>query len=283
MKRWIPWLLLVAGTAPAAEQEVDPTFIRRSLAAVAEARVRITSASAHYRPLFGEGDPDRRTLRGVTRFGELQVDANGHSARVSYTREENMLLILSGSGSVSYGGRPVPVRTGDYVYLPAGLTFGLDGGTAGIRAVLMGYTIPDAMPLKTPATIMMANLNDVALRTVGVHPSSTQYRLLMGDTGSTRDKLATGHLMTSLFIMEMAPGGTNLPHHHEHQEEIYLLLDGSGDMVAGGGSDGIMGRFRARAGDAYYYRPNTTVGFYNDVNGKPARILAVRNNLPPEQ
>ena len=35
--------------------------------------------------------------------------------------------------------------------------------------------------------------------------------------------------------MDFAPGGTNFPHHHETAEEIYLVLDGQGEMVAGAG------------------------------------------------
>lgn len=276
-------LLLAGPFAAAEERAVDPTFIYRHLPSVKVAETPISSPSAHYRALFGNGDQAGRTLRGVTRFGELRVDANGRSALVSYPREENILLILDGGGSVSYDGQTVPVRKNDYIYLPAGVKFGLVGGKTGTSAILMGYTIPKSMAVTVPRKPMMANIDDVPLGVVGNHPSSTQYRLLMGDIKSTRDRLATGHLMVSLFIMEFAPGGTNFPHHHETQEEIYLLLDGAGYMVAGGGLDGIEGRFRASAGDAYYYRPNTTVGFYNDPNGKPARILAVRNNLPPKE
>ena len=50
--------------------------------------------------------------------------------------------------------------------------------------------------------------------------------------------------------MDFAPGGTNFPHHHETAEEIYLVIDGEGEMVAGGGTDGIEGRHPAKAGDA---------------------------------
>ena len=50
--------------------------------------------------------------------------------------------------------------------------------------------------------------------------------------------VATSSLLTSLFIMEFAAGGTNIPHHHDREEEIYLVLDGHGQMVAGGGMDG---------------------------------------------
>lgn len=283
--KWLaPVLLLCALPATAAEERtVDPTFIHRFLPSVPEGKVAISSSTARYRPLFGEGDKNNRTLRGVTRFGELRVDARGRSALVSHPREENILVVLDGDGAVSYAGRPVPVRANDYVYLPPGVEFGLNGGRSGVRAILMGYKIPQDMPITVPPKIMKANINDVPLITVGNHPPSTLYRLLMGDTKSTRDRLSTGHLMKSLFVMEFAPGGTNFPHHHETQEEIYLVLDGTGEMVAGGGTDGIEGRFRVKPGDAYYYRPNTTVGFYNDTGGKPARILAVRNNLPPKE
>ena len=82
--------------------------------------------------------------------------------------------------------------------------------------------------------------------------------------------------------MEFAPGGTNFPHHHANAEEVYLLLEGTGEMVAGGGMDGIEGRHPAKPGDAYFFRLNATVGFYNDPDpSKPkARILAVRSFYP---
>jgi hypothetical protein len=52
-------------------------------------------------------------------------------------------------------------------------------------------------------------------------------------------------------------------------------------MVAGSGADGIAGRYPAKAGDAYYFRPNCTVGFYNqDKPGAKAFILAVRVRVP---
>ena len=81
--------------------------------------------------------------------------------------------------------------------------------------------------------------------------------------------------------MDFAPGGTNWPHHHEAGEEIYLVMEGQGDMVAGGGMDGVEGRHPAKAGDAYYFRPNCTVGFYNQGKaGAKAYILAVRSRVP---
>jgi mannose-6-phosphate isomerase-like protein (cupin superfamily) len=67
--------------------------------------------------------------------------------------------------------------------------------------------------------------------------------------------------MVSLFTMDFAPGGTNIPHHHEMEEEIYYILRGHGDMVAGSGAGGNEGRYPAQQGDAFFLRLNTTVGF----------------------
>jgi mannose-6-phosphate isomerase-like protein (cupin superfamily) len=104
----------------------------------------------------------------------------------------------------------------------------------------------------------------------------------MGDADSKRDRLAAGRVLTSLFVMEIAPGGTNFPHHHEREEEIYLVLSGHGDMVAGGGMDGLEGRHTAKTGDAYFFRLNCTVGYYSAPNVK-SRILAVRSWYPGMQ
>ncbi len=103
----------------------------------------------------------------------------------------------------------------------------------------------------------------------------------MGTTASTRDKLSAASQMVSLFIMDFAPGGTNIPHHHEMEEEIYYILRGHGDMVAGGGADGNEGRYPARQGDAYFIRLNTTVGFYSgSQSGDHDLVLAVRSRFP---
>src|SRR5258708_33938015 len=97
---------------------------------------------------------------------------------------------------------------------------------------------------------MVASREDGRKKVGGNHPPSTLYQLLIGDVRSTRDKIAAAHVLTSLFIMEITPGGTNQPHHHEREEEIYLLLDGNGDMVAGGGIDGGEGPQPSRRGGA---------------------------------
>jgi quercetin dioxygenase-like cupin family protein len=88
--------------------------------------------------------------------------------------------------------------------------------------------------------------------------------------------------MTSLFIMEFLPGGTNIPHSHAREEEIYLLVRGAGEMVAGTTADGNDARHPAKEGDAFFFGPGTRVGYYSGAKpGQPADlILAVRSSLP---
>ena len=108
------------------------------------------------------------------------------------------------------------------------------------------------------------------------------FAMTVGATPRKRDKLAAASQMVSLFIMDFAPGGTNIPHHHEMEEEIYFVLKGSGEMVAGGGMDGNEGRHPTSQGDAWFLRLNTTVGFYSGAQpgSEHDQVLAVRSTFP---
>ena len=116
---------------------------------------------------------------------------------------------------------------------------------------------------------------------MGGHPSSVQYKLLIGPRNTKRDRISAAYAVADFFLMDFAPGGTNFPHHHETAEEIYLVLDGKGQMAAGSGMDGVEGLHPAKAGDAYYFRTNCTVGFYNQkAADAKAHIIALRAYVP---
>jgi mannose-6-phosphate isomerase-like protein (cupin superfamily) len=272
---------LLAGCLLAAERQVDPTFLRRSLAQVAPAASDLTTSTCRYKPLFGAGDPDARIVRGVARYGELSVNAGGASATVARPKEEQAWVILEGNGVVLYGDEQFPVKKHDFFYIPPDTRHGIKASSA-LRAVVMGFKLPSSVSVVKPAKFQIANFDAVEKQVVGNHPPSTLYQLMMGDTRSKRDRLATGHVLTSLFVMEFAPGGTNFPHHHDREEEIYLVMDGHGEMVAGSGVDGVEGLYPAKAGDAYFFRLNATVGFYaRQKEGEPkSRVLAVRSLYP---
>ncbi len=267
----------------AAERSVAPTFLYRHVPALAEKPSDVTTPTCRYKPIFGAGDSETRIVRSVARFGEITIDPGGKCKVVNYPREEQVYVILEGSPVVGYGTAEHPVKKHDFMYLPPTVAHGVSNpGAAPARLLVMGFRIPAGVKITLPSQFEVANIDDVPLQVVGNHPPSSKYRLLMGTTESKRDRIAAAHVLTSLFIMEFAPGGTNFPHHHETEEEIYILLDGEGEMVAGGGMNGVEGRHPAKAGDAYFFRLNCTVGFYasTDPAAPRARILAVRSLFP---
>jgi len=231
---------------------------------------------ASYQPAFGAGDADAKQLKGVARYGELTVAANGTSTLVSYPAEEQIYFILEGLGTLLYQDQKVPVKKNDFMYLPVGVKHGIANASAQpLRLLVMGFKIPAGVKVAPTPKLMLANADDVPLVPVQGHGPTALFKLLMGTTESTRDKLAAANRMVSLFIMDFAPGGTNIPHHHEMEEEIYYVLRGHGDMVAG------EGRYPAKEGDAFFIRLNATVGFYSgSQSGDHDLVLAVRSRFP---
>ena len=262
----------------------DPTFLRRRVPDIQPRPDDLTANAkgAVYRPVFGVGDSQAGQLKGIARYGELTVAASGSTALVSYPAEEQIYYILEGKGTLLYGEQKVPVKKNDFMYLPPGIRHGMAGGP--VRLLVMGFKIPADVKVAPTPKLMLANSDDVALTPVQGHGKTSLFKLLMGTTASRRDKLAAASQMVSLFIMDFAPGGTNIPHHHETAEEIYYILRGHGDMVAGGGADGNEGRYAAKAGDAFFIRLNTTVGFYSGTQGgEHDLVLAVRSRFPFER
>jgi mannose-6-phosphate isomerase-like protein (cupin superfamily) len=274
------WFVAVVQAQP---RTVDPTWLHRYVPSLKQANVGLSTGTCHYKPIFGEGDPESRTLRSVVRFAQVTLDARGGCNSVLYNRQEEIYFVLGGNGILHDGHETHGLRASDFTYLPPGVKHSISNSAEQPLSVLvMGFDIPASVNISAPSPhLKIANLDDVKQETVQGHPTSVLYRLLVGPHTGTRDAIDAAYVVTSFFGMNFAPGGTNSPHHHETAEEIYLVLEGQGEMVAGSGMDGVEGRYPAKAGDAYYFRPNCTVGFYNQNNpGSKAHILAVRSRIP---
>ncbi|HEV2465387.1 MAG TPA: cupin domain-containing protein [Acidobacteriaceae bacterium] len=264
----------------AQERSIDPTWLHRSTTTAPEKPSDITTPTCHYKPLFGQGDADTSIVVGVARYGEAIVDPHGTCATAQYPGEDQVYVVLSGKGSAEYGNHQVPLKTEDYLYIPSTVPHALKNESVKpMVAVIMGFRTKGFERVEPPKTPQKANIEDVPFEFVSGHPESSRFRLLMGDVDSKRDRIAAGRVLTSLFLMQIAPNGTNFPHHHEREEEIYLILSGHGTIVAGGGMDGIAGRHPAKPGDAYFFRLNATVGYYS-APGVTSRLLCVRSWYP---
>ncbi|MCP5111043.1 MAG: cupin domain-containing protein, partial [bacterium] len=135
----------------AAERTVAPSFLHRHLPGLEEKKADISTSSCHYKPVFGAGDSEARVARGVARFGEVTIDPGGLCAVVDYPREEQIYVVLDGSGSVRYGDEKHPVNKLDYMYLPPGISHGIvNSSQTPLRVIVMGWRLPDYADTQSP-------------------------------------------------------------------------------------------------------------------------------------
>jgi mannose-6-phosphate isomerase-like protein (cupin superfamily) len=264
------------------ERKVEPTWLYRSVSTLAEHNADFSSDSCRYTPIFGEGDAEPGVPKSVARFGELSLAPGGSCQAVAYPRKEELYFVLSGSGMLHYGEESHNLMQDDFTYVAPTIRHSVSNpSNQPLRIVAATVKIPPGTTISPPTKLVVANLSELKEQTVEGHPQSVLYQLLIGPHTATRDRINATYTVADFFLMDFAPGGTNFPHHHETAEEIYLVLDGEGQMAAGGGMDGVEGLHHAKAGDAYYFRQNCTVGFYNQ-NTSPAKahILAIRVFVP---
>lgn len=251
-----------------------------------DADLTADTKTATYKAIFGEGDKQGELLNGISRVGELTVEPGGASAIVRRPGEEYVFFVTEGRGTLVYGREEAPLRPHDFFYVPAGVRHGItNAGSVPVKALLMGYRIPEGADYQPKDELQIANADEVELQVLGSHGPTTQYKLLMGDTTSTRDRLSAASQMKSLFIMDFSPHGTNNPHRHPTQEEVYFVLQGHGYMVAGLDAYGNVERHPSQVGDAFYWAAGTEVGFYslNQEGEDHSIILAIRSDDPAKE
>jgi len=100
----------------------------------------------------------------------------------------------------------------------------------------------------------VVNVKDVEKRVLGSHGETTKYQLIFG-RGS---EYPVTKSITSVWVMTVEPGGTNQPHSHEDEEQVYLIKSGEGTISVGDE------KRRVKEGDVIYLPPKITHAFYND-------------------
>ncbi|HYQ59344.1 MAG TPA: cupin domain-containing protein [Draconibacterium sp.] len=259
-------------------------YLKRSISRIAEVSIDISTPTAHYQPMFGVGDNNSAIIEAIERFGVLTIDSSGTSNPATYAEEEIILFVLNGTGRINYDQTIMPISQNDFMYIPVGTEFSISNPREkSLKVVVIGFKIFPETQIEPTERLMIANTSEVAFQVLGQHGPTTLFQLLMGTTRSRRDRLAAAYQANSLFIMDFAATGTNIPHKHEREEEIYLILEGEGDIVAGEEpTDSTEIRHPAKAGDAFFFAPSTLIGFYNTTRDgeEHAKILAVRFRYP---
>ncbi|HEY1575641.1 MAG TPA: cupin domain-containing protein [Terracidiphilus sp.] len=175
------------------DRKIDPTFLYRDTSAVGEKKSDITTKTCHYRALFGQGDSDTSVVVGIARYGEAVIDPNGICSSVQYPDEDEVYVVLEGTGSVKYGDAIVSLKKEDYLYIPSTIAHTLSNKSElPLTVIIMGFRTKGFEKIPPPPHPLKANIEDVPTTTVSGHPDSTRYRLLMGDIDSKRDRIAAG-------------------------------------------------------------------------------------------
>src|ERR1700730_17568450 len=117
-------LLLMPVDVQAQDRTVDATWLHRYLPRLNETKADLSSTTCHYKPIFGAGDTDNRSLRSVSHFGEVTVEPHGNCQNVLYDRKEEIYFVLQGTGSLQYGDETNPLRANDFTYLAPGVKHG---------------------------------------------------------------------------------------------------------------------------------------------------------------
>lgn len=258
-------------------------YLHSNLSATRVQKTELSSRSARYSPLFGKGTDSASLVKGLLSYGALVLDPGGKSGTASTGSNEIVLYIMRGKGTLSFSRKRRTLEKDDFLYLPAGNRFRItNGGDEPLSLLVMTFPLFAGDTVKASPVLQAASATGVPFQVLGYHGPTTTFQLLMGTSTSTRDRLAASSRVSSLFVMDFAAGGTNIPHRHEDEEEIYLIIRGKGDIVAGQLPDGSEARHPSAAGDAWFFSPGTLIGFYsgNTAQEDHARILAVRFRYP---
>lgn len=275
-------VVMMAITTSVTAQDSD--VLQRSLDELAVSDEILTSESVHYTPVFGTGDEDESVPKGLERYGHLSIEGQGSSEFLNFGRMELVYYVLEGTGLLNYSDQQIPISRNDFFYIPIDTQHSFENPRElPLNMIMMSFPVPDAVVVNPTQNLMLASADEVDFQILeqNNHGPTSSFQLLMGTTNSRRDRLAAAYQMNSLYVIDFEPGGTNIPHRHPNEEEIYFVLQGHGDMVAGETSDGEEMRYAAEPGDVFFFGRNSLVGFYNQADTpEHARILAVRHKYP---
>ena len=183
-----------------------------------------THGSLVERAIFTEGDPMKPPRRGavlqyVNRFVHASLEAGASTQPTTLEKEQEVLFILSGEGTVSWKEESVKLYSGIALLIPTGLEFTLTStGDEALTMYLINEPIPDGFRPNEDILVRDENTTPIA-STTGHWSHIVKYLF------ETEDGLGT---MERILTVAHDPMTIGHPHgHDEGVEEAWTAIKGT--------------------------------------------------------
>jgi glyoxylate utilization-related uncharacterized protein len=132
----------------------------------------------------------------------------GACQAAQYPRQEELYFVREGSGVLRYGDESHPLAQYDFTYMPPTVWHSISNPSSQpLQIVIISVRIPHDTAILQPGKLVVANLGELNEQTVGGHPKSVLYKLLIGPRTGTRDRINATYTVADFFVMDFAPDG----------------------------------------------------------------------------
>ena len=199
-------------------------------------------------------------LTYMNRFTWASLLAGTVTAPFTLKGEQEILYVISGSGTVSGGNETFDISPGSTVLVPEGLTITLQ---ADEDAALEIYLIaePAGDGFRPNNTLIVRNERDIPVQTAAAHWVNIERKLIDPNEGLSE--------IQSLLTVQIEPSTFAQPHSHgEGVEEVWCVIEGTAHVLMGSQIRDLS------PGDAYMVPPNGRTPHANFNTGdQPVKFL----------
>jgi mannose-6-phosphate isomerase-like protein (cupin superfamily) len=212
-----------------------------------------------------EGDPMQPVRKGgvlkyVNRFSYATLDPLAVTSPVTLKNEQELFLILSGTGKLIAGKQTIELREGIFCMVPANMTFTITN--TGMEPLTLYLVAEPTPPGFRPNTeVFVRDEHTAPFATSNSHWVNAFKHLI-----EPNDGLADLQMVLTVYLY---PNTFAQPHSHVPKcEEVWVLMEGDGHVLLGKHVR------KLEAGTAYLIPPNDKVWHANfNVSEKPIKFF----------
>lgn len=212
-----------------------------------------------------DGDPLKPSRKGgvlnyVTRFSHATLDPHATTTPFTLKGEQELMLILSGTGTMKAGKQTIELREGIFCMVPAGMTYTMTNtGTEPLTMYLVAEPVPASFRPNTEVFVRDEHTTPFAV-------SDSHWVNSFKHLIEPRDGLSDLQMVLTVYLY---PNTFAQPHSHTPKcEEVWAFMEGDGHVLLGK-------HVRKLApGTAYLIPPNDKVWHANfNVSEKPVKFF----------